>query len=294
MPTINIDPFAGFCPGVRKAIDTVDELLDTPGQVYSLGELVHCPEEINRLETRGLKVLKIEDVGKIHSAKVLIRAHGVTPDIHHMLSISSNQVHDATCNIVYRLQQKVKLCSLQMQQKNGQVVIFGKKKHPEVEGLVGYCNSKVVVSEKPDEISGIDFTKPIGIFAQTTANVADFEAFVNKIFECAKESGMNTEDIQVYNTICGPMKLRVPHLRNFASENDVVIFVAGQQSSNGVYLSSICTNENSRTYKVSAEGQLDITWFKGANKIGITGGNSTPVWLLEKIASEVRHLTESK
>lgn len=288
MPTINIDPFAGFCPGVKKAIDTVDDLLEAPGQVYSLGELVHNPEEISRLEERGLKVLNIEDVGKIHDSRVLIRAHGVTPEIHHKLSISSNDVYDATCNIVHRLQQKIKLSSRQMLEQDGQVVIFGKKKHPEVQGLLGYCNSKVVVSEKPDEISDIEFTKPISIFAQTTANVAGFESFVNNIYEGVKKSGMGPENIQVYNTICGPMKLRVPNLKNFAREHDVIIFVAGKESSNGAYLASICSEENNKTYTVSAEGQLDESWFLNADKIGITGGNSTPVWLLNKIASEVK------
>jgi 4-hydroxy-3-methylbut-2-enyl diphosphate reductase len=290
--SVHIDPFAGFCPGVSKAINLVGDLLEDNDKVYSLGELVHCPEEMQRLEYQGLKIVSVDDVKVIENSTILIRAHGVTPKIQFELGISSNHIVDATCNIVHRLQQKVKISSLQMQSVDGQIVIYGKKKHPEVEGLLGYCQSNYLVVESPDNLGDIDLTKPICIFAQTTANVADFETFVSNIYSALKKSGLSNENVQVYNTICGPMKLRVPLLKTFAQEHDVIVFVAGEHSSNGSYLASIIKEENINTFKVSSEHEVNPSWFTNAEKVGITGGNSTPVWLLENVAKEVKRLGE--
>lgn len=290
MYSVHIDPFAGFCPGVKKAINLVGDLLEDTDKVYCLGELVHCPEEMQRLQCKGLNIVSFDDVKVLDNSTILIRAHGVTPEIQFQLGISSNHIVDATCNIVHRLQQKVKISSLQMQQLGGQIIIYGKKKHPEVEGLLGYCNSKCMVVESSDDLGDIDLAKPICIFAQTTANVADFETFVNNVYSELKKSGIGNENVQVYNTICGPMKLRVPLLKTFAQEHDVIVFVAGEHSSNGSYLASIIKEENINTFKVSSESEVNALWFKNAAKVGITGGNSTPVWLLENVAKEVKRL----
>lgn len=290
MIIINIDPYAGFCPGVTKAINLAGNLLQENDHVYSLGELVHCPEELNRLEDMGLNIMSLNDLDSLNSAKILIRAHGVTPGTQYKLQISNNDIIDGTCKIVHHLQQKVKISSLRMQSVGGQIIIFGKRKHPEVEGLIGYCSCKVLVIENADDLSGIDMDSPMDIFAQTTANDSDYERFISNLYIRMKDIGGNEENIQIFNTICGSIKSRVPKLKIFAKENDVIIFVSGEQSSNGAYLSSICKEENVNTYRVSAENQLNLHWFEGVNKVGITGAASTPVWLLEKIAIEIRGL----
>lgn len=294
MIIIDIDPSAGFCPGVTKAITIADDLLTGNQDIYSLGELVHCPDEIDRLENKGLKIMSLEDLDTVNNSKILIRAHGATPDTQYKLQISNNEVIDATCKIVQRLQQKVKISSLRMQSIGGQIIIYGKRKHPEVEGLLGYCHSKVVVVEKADDISGIDLTKPMDVFAQTTVNVSDFERFISNLFTCLKEARIDESNVQIFNSICGSIKMRVPNLKAFARDHDVIIFVSGEQSSNGAYLSSISMEENINTYKVSAEGQVKQEWFADAEKIGITGAASTPVWLLEKIAKEIKRIITIK
>ncbi|MFA6950086.1 MAG: 4-hydroxy-3-methylbut-2-enyl diphosphate reductase [Lentimicrobiaceae bacterium] len=288
MAVINIDPHAGFCPGVKKAILSVDKLLHESLNLYSLGELVHCPEEIERLETLGLKVITDVEIPKLTNASVLIRAHGVNPETQQLLHNSGNNIIDATCSIVKRLQQKVKLCSIQMLPKNGQVVIFGKKNHPEVIGLLGYCQGRSVVVENSTDLSSIDLSVPLCIFAQTTSNVTDYEEFVKYLFIKFKERDIPTNQVQVINSICGSMKKRVPELINFAEQNDVVIFVSGRQSSNGAYLASVCTKVNSNTYRVSGIDELKSEWFHNAKSIGITGATSTPVWLLEKVSAEIK------
>lgn len=290
MVTVTIDPFAGFCPGVSKAISTADDLVESYPSVYSFGELVHCPEEIDRLESQGLKIMTGEDIDKIHDSAILIRAHGITPRTQYRLEISDNTVIDATCSIVRRLQQKVKTCSHEMKAVDGQVIIFGKRKHPEVEGLLGYSACRTIIVEKADDLSDIDFNKPMSVFAQTTSNVCDYESFISHLNQKMDELGINKQSVQIYNTICGSIKVRVPKLKLFARENDVVIIVSGEQSSNGKYLASILKNENPRSYKVSSEAELSEDWFTGSATIGITGAASTPEWLLEKVAAAVENL----
>ncbi len=290
MVTVLIDPKAGFCPGVSNAINKAENLLDSPGKVFSLGELVHCPEEISRLELLGLRTITKEDIDSVSDSKILIRAHGVSPNVQHRLNKTNNEIADATCGTVYRLQQKVKISSMQMRQSDGQVVIYGKENHPEVEGLIGYCHSKYVIAKNPEDIENIDINSPISIFAQTTANVADFEQFVNNIYNKLLENGLEANRVQVYNTICTPMKNRVPQLRSFAKEHDVIVFVAGEHSSNGNYLYSVTKKENNRAFKVSGPGQVLPDWFDNVEKIGVSGGNSTPIWLLEEVADEIKRM----
>lgn len=292
MVVVQIDPLAGFCAGVKNAISSADALLESSKSVFSLGELVHCPEELKRLYNNGLGIISIDEISKIENSDILIRAHGVTPEIQHKLEISNNNVVDATCEIVHRLQQNIKTTSHKMQLVNGQIVIFGKKKHPEVLSLLGYCNCKTIVVENVNDLSGIDLTKPLSIFAQTTTNVADYECFISNLYLKLQSFEIRNNEIQVYNTICGSIKVRVPKLIVFAREHDVVIFVSGEQSSNGAYLSSIVKEHNSNTYKVSSEKQLVKEWFSNANKIGVTGSASTPFWLLDKVAKSITEMVK--
>jgi 4-hydroxy-3-methylbut-2-en-1-yl diphosphate reductase len=293
MVVVHIDPLAGFCPGVKNAISTANTLLESGQSVFSLDELVHCPEELERLSSNGLRVISIEEVSSIENSDILIRAHGVTPEIQHKLEISNNNVVDATCGTVHRLQQKIKTTSHEMQKVNGQIVIFGKKKHPEVLSLLGYCNNcNAIVVEDGNDLSGIDLTRALSIFAQTTTNVADYDYFISKIYSQIKLLGISSNKVQIYNTICGSIKVRVPKLILFAKEHDIVIFVSGEQSSNGAYLSSIVKEHNFNTFKISSEKQLERNWFANAGKIGVTGSASTPFWLLDKVARSITKMVQ--
>lgn len=288
MTTVEIDKFSGFCNGVKKAISTSEELLEKSVNLYSLGEMVHCPEEINRLGSKGLKEISLEDVGSLSGATILIRAHGVTPETKEHLDSTGNVIVDATCSIVKHLQKKVENSSALMLQNNGQIIIFGKRNHPEVIGLLGYCTSNYLVVEKPEEASLVDIYRPVTVFSQTTSNVADFSSFIYNLNERYADNNLGTENLKVYNTICGQMKRRVPELKVFARKHDVIIFVSGASSSNGKYLASVCKAENKNTYHISAAGEIDANWIKGTSSIGVTGATSTPAWLLEEVANEIK------
>lgn len=271
-----------------------DEILANEKTAYSFGELVHCPEELDRLSKSGLTVMQPEDLPNNHDSVILIRAHGVTPEIQHRLEVSDNVIIDSTCGIVRRLQQKVKSASQQMLAVGGQMVIFGKRKHPEVEGLIGYSSCETIIVEKKDDLSQIDLHRPISVFAQTTTNVADYENFISNLFDALFDEGISSENVQVYNTICGSIKIRVPKLREFASQHDVIVFVTGEQSSNGSYLFSIAGQENKNTFKISSEVELRAQWFENAKSIGISGAASTPEWLLIKVAQAVESIMRNK
>lgn len=288
MVSIIVDSFAGFCPGVQKAISVAEELLDKHGVLYSLGELVHCPVETERLAAQGLNIISTDQVNTISDSTILIRAHGVTPELQHMLEMSNNVIVDCTCPIVHRLQHKVKLISLFMEKVDGTIIIFGKKNHPEVIGLMGYCNCKCLINDNPNDVSKVDVNRPLAIFTQTTSNISDFELFISNVHSKYLQSGVSQEDLQIYNTICGQMKKRVPDIMSFAAKHDVIVFVAGDNSSNGAYLESICREVNNNTYKVSGLGQVKKEWFENVQRIGISGAASTPVWLLEQIADEIK------
>jgi 4-hydroxy-3-methylbut-2-enyl diphosphate reductase len=287
MTTVEIDKYSGFCNGVKKAISTAEELLEQSVNLYSLGEMVHCPEEINRLASKGLKEILLKDVTTLNGASILIRAHGVTPQVKEHLDSTNNRVIDATCLIVKRLQHKVKESSELMSRRNGLLIIFGKKNHPEVIGLLGYCSSDFLVIEKPEESSLVDVSRPITIFSQTTSNVSDFETFIHNLEKMYSDSGVSMEHLQVNNTICGQMKRRVPELKLFANKHDVIIFVSGANSSNGKYLASVCKAVNENTYHVAGAEQIDYRWFNRAKSIGVSGATSTPTWLLEEVAKEI-------
>lgn len=293
MITVEIDKYSGFCNGVKKAILTAESLLEQSNDLYSLGEMVHCPEEINRLGNKGLKEISIENINSINNATILIRAHGVNPETKNLLDSTSNTIVDATCSIVKLLQQKVKTSSALMQQNGGLTIIYGKRNHPEVIGMIGYCCSDFLVIEKPEDASLVDITRPITVFSQTTSNVADFLTFINLLEKRYIDSGLDTENLKVFNTICGQMKRRVPELKLFARKHEVIIFVSGNNSSNGKYLTSVCRAENKNTYQVSSVGEVNSSWINGASSIGVSGATSTPTWLLEEVANEIKIKTAS-
>lgn len=290
MAIITIDNSAGVCQGVNKAIDIAEYLLTGAAKVYSLGELVHCTAEVTRLEKKGLTLIEINEINSITNSNIIIRSHGVTPDTHFKLAMSNNTIHDATCYLVRQLQNKIKISSTQMQKVGGQVIIFGRMNHPEIDGLLGFSNSPTYVLQDTKELSEIDFGKPTCVFAQTTSNEHDYHNFITELIENIKEKGFSGESLQIYNTICNNIKKRIPALTQFAKDHETIIFVAGKQSSNGQYLFSVCESENSKSYSITSKDELNADWFKESTTIGVTGAASTPLWLLEEVADAINEL----
>ncbi len=283
---VEIDPNSGFCFGVVYAIKKAEEELQNHGKLYCLGDIVHNNLEVERLKSLGLITIDHEEFKQLHNCSVLIRAHGEPPETYETAKKNNILLLDATCPVVLRLQHRIKLGSEEMKSIEGQIVIYGKEGHAEVNGLVGQTKGKAVVIGTINEIDKIDFTRPVTIFSQTTRNNEGYIEVINEIKKRMEQNG----DIvfKSHDTICRQVSSRRVELRKFSKEHDVIIFVSGKKSSNGKVLFNVCLNENRRTYFVSELTEVDRNWFNPDDEVGICGATSTPRWLMEKIAEEIR------
>ena len=289
--TVEIDRNSGFCFGVINAITRAEKELAKGEELFCLGEIVHNDAEVNRLAEQGLKTIMRDKLKDISRKTILIRAHGEPPSTFRMLEDSKNKILDATCPVVLKLQKKVKECYQKNIDCGGQVVIFGKKGHPEVNGLVGQTDDTAVVVGSREELSQIDFTRPVSLFSQTTMDGEAFDIISNAIRTGMREA-MKKDDVPltIHNTICGAVSNRVPMLKKFSEEHDIIIFVSGKESSNGRVLHQICHSVNKRTYHVSQAGDIQTEWFQKNDRVGICGATSTPRWQMEQIADLISNL----
>jgi 4-hydroxy-3-methylbut-2-enyl diphosphate reductase len=286
---VTVDNNSGFCWGVVRTVDIAEQELGETGKLYSLGEIIHNPVEIERLEAKGLHTIRHADLPNLKDAKVLIRAHGEPPETFRKMKEWGIDVIDATCPVVTKVQERIR----KFYDKQYQIVIFGKKDHAEVIGLVGHTNGTAIVIKSVAEIEKLDFTKKTVLFSQTTMDKETFYAVRDAIkvqitaeFEVGTFEEMAI-DFHAKDTICGQVSGRDKKLREFSKSNDVMIFVAGKMSSNGKVLYEIAKSENPKTHFVESESELQREWFAGAASVGISGATSTPQWLMERVKKEI-------
>jgi len=285
---VDIDKDSGFCFGVVYAVEKAEKELKKNGELYSLGDIVHNSAELNRLEKMGLKSISHEEFKKIKNCKVLIRAHGEPPETYRIAKNNNIKLIDATCPVVIKLQNKIMQGYNDIKKQNGQIVIFGKKGHAEVNGLVGQTENTAIVIETIDDLKKIDFSKPVILYSQTTKSTKGFEEIEAIINENLKTNKKEDLLFIANNTICKQVSTREPKLKIFAKKYDVIIFVSGHKSSNGKMLYNICKNENDNTYFVSDEKELNKNWFNNVDSVGVCGATSTPRWLMEKISNYIK------
>lgn len=279
---VEIDEGSGFCFGVVNAIDKAEKSLNAVGRVSSLGDIVHNRVEVQRLEALGLGIMSHKDIGSFDGA-MLIRAHGEPPATYALARKAGVEIIDATCPVVARLQRVVVEAHSKMKAVGGTVVILGKRGHAEVTGLAGQVDGDVVVIEGIDDLSMVDFDKPIYLLSQTTQSLSLFGAVGEEIMNRAKDR----ERVTIHDTICRSVANREPHLREFAKRFDVVIFVSGAKSSNGKVLFNVCQGANARSYNIEEASELRSEWFDGVESVGICGATSTPKWLMQNVAQKV-------
>ena len=272
---IEIDSHSGFCFGVTTAISKAEEVLRKEGSLYCLGDIVHNDKECNRLRALGLKMIDHSTFRQLHHVKVLLRAHGEPPETYDIARRNDLEIIDATCPVVLQLQKRVKK---EYQQSDGsQIVIFGRPGHAEVLGLVGQTEGHAIVLDKLSDAEQLDFTRSIRLFSQTTKPLQEFRDIVTYIQSHIQPPAT----LQYFDTVCRQVANRMPHLLQFASSHDVVLFVSGLKSSNGRTLYRACQSVNPRSYMVEGPSDLDFSWFEGIRTLGICGATSTPKWLME-------------
>lgn len=274
---IEIDNGSGFCFGVTTAISKAEEELTKSGHLYCLGDIVHNSNEVERLGNEGLETITHEQLEQLHDKKVLLRAHGEPPETYATAQRNNITIIDATCPVVLKLQQRIK--KTYDNEHEAQIVIYGKRGHAEVLGLVGQTQGTALVIENIDEISKIDFTRDIFLYSQTTKSLQGFKAIVEEIGKRISQ-GVKFES---YDTICRSVANRIPQVRQFAQQHELILFVCGHKSSNGRILFAECLDANPNSHLISSESEIDPAWLVGKNKIGICGATSTPRWLMNRV-----------
>ncbi len=266
---------AGFCFGVQRAINTAFQAAGE-GRVFCYGPIIHNPQEVARLRAAGVET--VEDFLSLQPGdSLIIRSHGVPPVALEQARARGLKIIDLTCPFVAKAQKHAESLN-----KDGyQVVVVGEKKHPEVQSIVGHAGGQAVVIEAPGEIEHVTLGGRIGVVAQTTQSYGNFSEIVLRLLRLSKE-------LKVFNTICSSTKERQEAARILASQVDVMIVVGGRNSANTSRLVSLCSETGRPAYHVEVVDEIKTEWIRGARRIGVTAGASTPAWVIDAVVSRLK------
>ncbi len=303
--SVEIDPRSGFCGGVIRAIGSAETFLGSHSRLYSLGAIVHNEAELERLGRKGLVTIGLEDLPVVEKEEgecLLIRAHGESPETYIKAKELGFKVIDCTCPVVLKLQKRIKEAYSRLHDggRNGQVMIFGKVGHAEVNGLVGQVGGDALVVEDKKMLEDaikdgkVNLEGPVVVFSQTTKSPSQYDEICSMLAGIMagvkgmdKEKFMETGLLKINDTICSQVASRHAQLKEFAKNHDVIIFVSGKSSSNGKVLCDLCRSVNIRTWHISSPDEVKGEWFRSDDRVGICGATSTPKWLMEAVAEKI-------
>jgi 4-hydroxy-3-methylbut-2-enyl diphosphate reductase len=286
MIKITIDNESGFCFGVVNAIQSAEQELRQTNELYCLGDLVHNNLEMERLKTMGLRTITPEDFARLKNCTVLLRAHGEPPSTYQIAHQNRIKIIDATCPVVLKLQQRIHQYYMETEKSHTQLIIYGKKGHAEVNGLVGQTEGAAIVIENPNDLDRIDFSKDMILFSQTTKSLDGF----GQIIEAINRRIQSDVQFRYFDTICRQVANRLPNIRLFASQHDRIYFVAGEKSSNGKILFEACKKANPQSVFITNASEIAKPLPVDIQSIGVCGATSTPKWLMEEVAEKIKHL----
>ena len=281
MLSIEIDNGSGFCFGVTTAIQKAEEELAKGNVLYCLGDIVHNGMVCERLRQMGLVTIDHEQMQQLHNVKVLLRAHGEPPETYELAQRNNIEIIDATCPVVLQLQKRIKR---QYEEGSGQIVIFGKKGHAEVLGLVGQTQSNAIVIESFDEVKRLDFSRDIYLYSQTTKSLDEFHRIIDYIQQHISPDAT----FKSFDTICRSVANRMPNISQFAARHDLILFVCGHKSSNGKVLFNECLRVNANSHLIEGPEEINPEWLNGIETVGICGATSTPKWLMEQCDQRIQ------
>lgn len=285
MLQIEIDNGSGFCFGVTTAIRKAEEELRQGTTLYCLGDIVHNGMECERLRQLGLNTIDHEQMKHLHNVKVLLRAHGEPPATYELARRNNIEIIDATCPVVLQLQKRIKS---QYDDGATQIVIFGKKGHAEVLGLVGQTQGTAIVIENFEEVKRLDFTRDIYLYSQTTKSLDEF----HRIIDYIQQHISSDATFKSFDTICRSVANRMGGISQFASRHNLILFVCGRKSSNGKVLFNECLRVNPNSHLIEGPEEIQPQWLDDISSVGICGATSTPKWLMEQCRDalvEIKH-----
>lgn len=275
---------AGFCFGVSKAINLIYDLLKkADDRIYTIGPIIHNEQVVDYLRTKGVRVVdKIADI--VEPGNIVVRTHGVTPEVYEEINRKNMGFSDATCPYV----KKIHLLVKEKFEEGYQIVIAGDKEHPEVKGIDGWCgNTAYIVGDAEEVLALPDSDKKICVVAQTTLTNEKWE----KINEYLKKKFKN---VLKFDTICNATSSRQKEAEELAKNVDVMIVIGGNNSSNTQKLYEICKKHCSSTFKVEMAGALPPLNIKKIQRLGITAGASTPDWIIKEVVDKMEELNKQE
>lgn len=272
---------AGFCFGVKRALEITVKAAREGSGVYTLGPLIHNPQVIEKLRHEGVHTLDIaEDIHKRFPPDVntvIIRTHGISKELNEYLNSLGLRIIDATCPFVKKAQQYAKL----LHEEGYQVLILGDAAHPEVAGIKSYAGADALVVADPEDL--VRLKKRVGIVVQTTQPLDKLQRLLAKAITLCKE-------LKVYNTICNSTAERLEETAEMAGSVELMLVIGGRNSANTTQLARLCESLGVRTYHIETADELRDEWFNGVESVGITAGASTPDWIIEDIINKLKKI----
>ncbi|MDD3880050.1 MAG: bifunctional 4-hydroxy-3-methylbut-2-enyl diphosphate reductase/30S ribosomal protein S1 [Syntrophomonas sp.] len=274
---------AGFCAGVKKAVKIAEEAAGEPGKWFTLGPLVHNDEVVDYFRKKGVEPVDI--LGRIREqpAGIIIRSHGTSPELINKAREQGFEVRDATCVLVKKIHEIV----TRLRGEDYDIVVFGDAKHPEVEGILGWCGRRASVVASTDEVCGLPVLQKAALVSQTTKDQKEF-------LEVAEALRNKCRELKVFNTICSATRNRQEAAQDLCWEVDLMLVIGDRKSSNTRTLSKECQNTGVRTFQIQKASEIKPEWLDGVSKIGITAGASTPDWIIKEVLDRMTLYEEEK
>jgi 4-hydroxy-3-methylbut-2-en-1-yl diphosphate reductase len=273
----------GFCFGVRRAVEMMEESVKQRGPMVSLGSVVHNPQVVQRLRESGLEV--INDVKQAGEMPVAITAHGVSRQVISDLEANGVEIIDTTCPIVTRSQQ----WAHRLSEEGFAVVIFGDPNHKEVRGVLGWARGSVLVVASEDEVTQLPegFPSRVGVLSQTTETEARFASFVKKLFEVNLD---RISELRVLNTLCHATTAQQAATMHLAADVSLMLVVGGRESANTRHLAVVARECGVETYHIETADEIEPAWLEGHERVGVTAGASTPDFIIDQVVARLEAL----
>lgn len=273
---------AGLCYGVKRALTLAKRVRHSnEGRVLTFGDLIHNPQVIEDLKRQGIE--SIDDLDRVNRGTVIIRSHGVSPDVYEKMKLKSITVVDATCPIVRKIQKLV----ARLARGSAEIVIVGNRRHPEIQGLLGYSRGRACVVENEAQVEALPFRRKRAVLAQSTQDVYLFERVAARLVE-------KTEVLTAYNTICSSTQTRQKATSELASRVDTLFIVGGKNSSNTNKLYEISKRVLPNTHFIETAAQITAAMLARSRRVGISGGASTPPEAIQQAVDKVKRCLERK
>ncbi len=273
----------GFCFGVERAVDMVEDALSQGGTIRSLGALIHNSQEMQRLEAKGVTTIS-EPAEADGNSTAVIRAHGVTPQVQRELEVSAAHVIDATCPFVTRVQHLAERAAAE----GRDVIVAGNPDHPEMIGVVGYAPNNTYVVRDASEVAGLPALRRPLVVSQTTIKLQTFQEVAEAV------RAKSEAEPQIINTICSATRDRQDAARALSGQVDAFYVIGGRHSSNSVKLLAVCKEQCEKSFLIETADEINPDDLAGINRVGVTAGASTPNWLIEQVVERLRGIGKTK